>query len=668
MDSQHMRYLTCSRVVVLLATTAVLAVVVPTLSYSPPPGSPLANREHPRLLITSASLPALKTKLGSGGVWSSDFKAWVSWADGQYPSYSGVSGTELPRWLANYALIWITHPVAGVNYGKSKAEYGAAAKSMLMRLVSVSQKASNYDYYPGNSGLRLDSAALEWSEKAALAAFFKGIDEQQMTDAPKSPFNSQVAAARSQKILGALAIASDGADDAWADAALSRYPEFFSDTTGVTRSESDLGGEDGSMGQGNAYALAYTLPHVIVAEEAWRTANGIGSAAFYAIPERSFLRRMPQYFADQVLPWGVPTQGMAGGRRYVLSKNQRAAANLGAAESPSFALLTGLAGILKNIDPQMAGLAQWLVDNRVGDIPAGDVYNGRFPAIWKFVLGDKATPVHPSEAGMSLSHANQDGKFVFRTGWDDHSDSYITFRANRWMRATGGMSPNAPGSFTIDCNGPQVTFQGGNDGHDWGSYDGAGPGNHLIFPDRTQTKTTGAWDDEGGHRLLPGDSSGSVTFVPGSPHDTRESMRFLAANPSTARDVDYVWVDVTRSYNSTRFKDDYNPARVSEVVREMVYFRPENPGVDSDRVVVLDRATTTDTRFEKRWLFHTSGEPMVNGSVSRCSSAYWERCGQVDLHRCHESDGHQHGERLERSHVLVAPVAHKPSHREGRWP
>jgi hypothetical protein len=53
---------------------------------------------------------------------------------------------------------------------------------------------------------------------------------------------------------------------------------------------------------------------------------------------------------------------------------------------------------------------------------------------------------------------------------------------------------------------------------------------------------------------------------------------------------------------------------VSDVVRQLVYFRPQRPGLDPDRVVVFDRATSVDTRFEKRWLFHTSGEPIVNGT------------------------------------------------------
>jgi hypothetical protein len=278
--------------------------------------------------------------------------------------------------------------------------------------------------------------------------------------------------------------------------------------------------------------------------------------------------------------------------------------------------MTGLTGVLKAADPVASGLAQWLRNNRMGEIHTGDVYYGRYWALWKFTLGDVVAPVSPSEAAFPVSKAFQDGKWVFRTGWDNPNDSYVTVRANRWMRNGNGMSPNAPGGFTIDRKGPQVTFQGGNDGHEWGSESGAGPANVLLFVDTSRTGPSGPYDDLGGHRLAPDGTRGSLDWVPGSPYDAREAARFLPASASASRDADYVMVDVTRSYSSTRYRDNYNPARVSEVVRQVVYFRPTNIGVDPDRVVVFDRATTTDTKFEKRWLFHTSAEPLVNGSVT----------------------------------------------------
>ena len=588
--------------------------VVPAGSFTPPSGSPLALREHPRLLVSAASLPALKAKLGSGGVWASDFRTWVAWADSQYASHGSVDGRHLPEYVATYALIWLTHPVAGVSYGKSRAEYGTAARNMLMR-VPTAHTEVNIAHFPVALAYDWIYPLLTSTDKLTLAAFFRTIDLQSLVKVGADPFNSQVALARVMKTIGALAIARDGVDDAWADATLNRYEEFFSSTTGVTRSDSDLGGDDGTFSQGNTYALDYTYMHVVVSEEAWRTANAFSAAAFYSAPERAVLRRLPQYFADSVLPWGAPSSSSPGGRRYVLAKTQRSAANLGAADNYFGALMTAYTGVLKAADPQMSGLAQWLRDNRVGEARGGDVQMWTAWAVYKFVLGDKAPPVDPVAAGLKLSRAGRDGRFVFRTGWTNPADSYVTFRANRWARNGDGMSPNAPGGFTIDRNGPQVIFQGGNDGHDWGSSSGAGPANTLIFIDPTQTAPTGSYDDFGGHRMLPGVAQGSVDFVPGGPLDARDALRFLAAS-GAARDVDYVSADVTRSYNSSRYTDGRNPARVSDVVRQLVYFRPATPGVDADRVIVFDRTTTTNTRFEKRWLFHTSGEPSVNGSVT----------------------------------------------------
>jgi hypothetical protein len=531
--------------------------------------------------------------------------------DSQYGSYSSVSERELGTWVANYALVWVTYPVAGVSYGRSRAEYGTAAHSMLMRYVSLNPKAPS-QAFPAALAYDWITPLLNSTDKAQMGAFFKSVDELGLSGGGLNPFNSQVAMARGMKIVGALAISGDGTEEEWALASLNRYPEYYTEQTGLTRSESDLGGEDGSFGQGNTYAIDYTLPHVLVAEEAWRTANGLSSAAFYGVPERAFLRRAPQYLADLVLPWAVPSPDAPGGRNYVLSKSQRSAANLGASANATGALITALTGVLKAADPQMSGLAQWLRDNRVGEAKSGEVSYARNWAIWKFVLGDRTTPVSPPALGMPLSRAGRDGKVVLRTGWDHPGDTYITFRAPRWMLFGTGMSDLMSGSFTIDRWGPQVQNQGGNDGHDWGSGAGAGPANTLVFVDPSENSTD-YYSDRGGHRLLPDGIQGSIGFVSGGPHDTRDALRFMPA--AADRDVDYVLADITRAYNSTRFKDSVNPARVSEVVRELVYFRPATPGSSPDRVVIFDRTATTETRFEKRWMLHTATEPSVDGSV-----------------------------------------------------
>ena len=66
---------------------------------------------------------------------------------------------------------------------------------------------------------------------------------------------------------------------------------------------------------------------------------------------------------------------------------------------------------------------------------------------------------------------------------------------------------------------------------------------------------------------------------------------------------DYVAADITHAYNSTRYAEPGNPAKVSSVVRKLIYLR------EPKAVVVLDRVVTTDPKYPARWLLHTPAKP-----------------------------------------------------------
>src|SRR5215203_2169913 len=136
---------------VLLASIVLGAVLTQSpavrAAWVPIPGSPLANREHPRLLITSQSLPALKAKLSSGGVWHSDFQTWIGWADRQYGSALSVGAGDRVFVAADYALVWLTYPVSGISYGHSREEYGSVARSLLMNLPTLDVQVGNNFWY-----------------------------------------------------------------------------------------------------------------------------------------------------------------------------------------------------------------------------------------------------------------------------------------------------------------------------------------------------------------------------------------------------------------------------------------------------------------------------------------------------------------------------------------
>lgn len=590
---------------------SVVGVVVCFLLFSQlpaPTSAAVGMGAHPRMLVNAGTLGAIRSRLGTNGPWHEDFQRWVDWADSDYQRALTQHPTEVLYLAADYAFLAVTYPVPGINYARTQAQYAQKAKELLLQSTTAHAHLPSYEGWGPALAYDWIAGAMTAAEKRQVVDWFRAMP----TINDPNPFNSQVAVTRASSLMAALAVAGDGVEDEWAQRVVDSYQEFFSGPTGVTSSESELVGEDGGAGQGNNYGFSYTAPLVLMAEESWRTANGVSEEAHYGTPGKSFVRRLPQHFAYTILPWAVQNSSYPGGRRYVLWKSHYMYANKSASEPMYQAWLTGLTGVLDTAQPEMAGLARWLIANRTGPVRTEYPYNA-IMGLWKFIFARPGPALSPEQLGLPLSRQFRDGRFVFRTGWSDVNDSYVTVTFNRWIRDPWGMTPNYPGGFTLDRKGPQVIRQGGFSGHDWGSAN-AGPSNVLLFVDRTQAAPSGSHDDQGGQRLVPGLMRGMVDFVPNGPNDALGAVRFLPADSASGRDVDYVSGDVTRAYNSTRFKDDYNPARVASMVRQLLYFRPERQGVDADVLIVLDRATTTDVRFEKRWLFHTSGEPFVNGT------------------------------------------------------
>ena len=607
------------RVLLLTVGLALIAAGGPVASqgWTPTGSSPLALRSHPRLLVTAASLPAVRARMASGGFHNAAAKTWASWLDANYSRAWGPF--ELPGAIMNYSFAYVLlkdGALPGVSFGHSASEYGNLARTVLFRLVSDNGgRIGDENQEPGIIAYDWLYPLLSTQDRLTLVDWMKYADAK---NDEGTPFTVYAASIRGYRVMSGLAVYGDGIDDQWATTKIGQYGAYYRDPTGVTRSESDLGGNDGSAAEGISYGFSYTMRRTLLPEEAYRTANGISVANHYSGQDTRFFRYQPQHLLYRILPWATPYASLPGGRQYVLEKGHYNKAWGGAAEHEYSLWLSVVAGLYQTIDPNVSQLAAWLLQNRTGPLAENDVYILNDWVFGKFIAGPTSTiaPKSPTELGLSPTRYFHEGRFVFRSSWDDLDASYVTMNVNQWHRSPWGRSPLQPGAFQVHRKGPQVINQGGLTGHDWGAT-GAGPANMLIFPDRTQAASTGDWDDLGGHRryiYVQNNMRGSIDFVQESVADTLDAMRYTLADAQN--DVDYVYADVTRAYNSTRFKDDYNPARVSEVVRQMVYFRPAQPSTDPVRLVIFDRATTTNTKFEKEWLFHTATEPSVNGTAT----------------------------------------------------
>lgn len=79
----------------------------------------------------------------------------------------------------------------------------------------------------------------------------------------------------------------------------------------------------------------------------------------------------------------------------------------------------------------------------------------------------------------------------------------------------------------------------------------------------------------------------------------------ILAYESAPDQFDYVAADITAAYNSTRYAEPGNPAKVSSVVRKLAYLRQPNA------VVICDRVVTTDPGYSTRWLLHLAAKPQT---------------------------------------------------------
>ncbi len=71
----------------------------------------------------------------------------------------------------------------------------------------------------------------------------------------------------------------------------------------------------------------------------------------------------------------------------------------------------------------------------------------------------------------------------------------------------------------------------------------------------------------------------------------------------------YISADITAAYNSTRYAEPGNAAKVSSVVRKLAYLWEPNA------LVVFDRVVTTDPSYSTQWLLHTPAKPETESEV-----------------------------------------------------
>jgi hypothetical protein len=586
-------------------------------------GSPLAKRQHPRIWLTQDNIPAYQAKLG--GAFRSEYQAWVAYLDSAYDTADTAS--EYEKQALNFAFVYRVGAVPGISYGHSIADYGTKGKTLFMKAVSAGVGRNVPLAYDWLYDL------LSPADRVAAVGAFLALPVPKVTN----PLDDGESAERLAYIGAGLAFYGDGVDDT---SALAMIEKYYSLQGGAAPIEfhNFVAGDDGGWSQGISYSVhGGSSPWLSLLQltEAWRTAQGMSEFETYGDLKASTFRFYPQWYAYSILPHAVPSKnGGPDGLLRTLYRTHLMEAAQGVLFGDIQAMLSA-ARMFSTIDPKMASLAEWMLEQRTGVLPVTGTTGRRFALLGHFIFGRKVAPASPQDVGLPASKLfDRLGWAVMRTDFDANEGSMVTFMGSPWSRAGGAYTNFNQNSFTIDRRGPVVINSGIQPHHGYSNSTWAS--NTIIFPDPTITPTSDS--DRGGQRTSFPEPTRSSVLVPNSAWDLGGVRHFETYSPADGRTYDYVFSDATRAYNGPANADTKNPKKVDLFTRQMVYFRPDS-GAEPDQVIIFDRTRTTSTQFEKRWLLHTAAEPMVNGSEVLEREGKWRYSGATMIQATNTANG-----------------------------
>lgn len=286
--------------------------------------------------------------------------------------------------------------------------------------------------------------------------------------------------------------------------------------------------------------------------------------------------------------------------------------------------------------PVGIGLSQHIRDNSMPyyDYSGAD---GMFIALYydaaKEPMAKSLSSLPPSEW---LSRGAADIA-VMRSGWAQ-DDTYIWVSCGDYF---GAHQHDEAGAFQIFRRSILSGSDGAYDNFDsdhWANYYSQHsvhanvPAVYMpgeVFP-TSKSLSGGPNVNDGGQRVLRRNKQGTGFPSPDLPTylANKSSGPFYETGDlkvfETALCHQYVACDITRAYDSTLVTTNDNPAKVSEVTRQLVFLPP-------DLLVVLDRIEATDPSYEKRFLLHMPAAPTVAGSEFSVTNGPGELKGRVLL-------------------------------------
>jgi len=593
-----------------------LAQVLPT--YTPPAGSPLARKVHPRLFFTAEALPVLRQRLNT--IYAGELQNFITVMDGFYnESIDNIPQNYKFHDARNFAFLYLLDPaqMPRFRFGHTREAYGRRAIALALRIALIRGYVDGHDspalrsFSGGYINLALGCVydwcfpMLQLAEKQKIAQGLINLYANREKDA-----NPDMHVQLSNQLLGHAHHGSVGAITFWGDALGASYEakaqemlnfmkamyldRIFDTATQVM--ENSSGWSEGW----NYQFLSFNNAKMF----AGAAGPALGINFFKTC---SWLAQYPLQFLCNVLPY--PIDGS-----YFLSRNDAGQLEATRNERYTRSLITIGAALAKD-DPKMASLAKWLLDKH-GDDAKLKAEPRAYALFYDFIWGCKdVLAKSPQQLNIPLTQKLGLGQIVMRSSWDDAA-TRLTFWAPKWWLAPHAHYDQA--SFTIEKYGP-LALDGGVDkggGFDMGkSKYSRATINHNVIGVRNPA--------EKGNELLDYqmevDSDADVytasSYQPGGANQVGE----IEAFESIAGQYDYINYNYSRSY---RGGQSVNLAR-----REFVYLRAPNPSAPNDQefVVITDRINTLKAEYEKRFMLHASFQPdLIDGTWTTISEGVAE--------------------------------------------
>jgi hypothetical protein len=619
---------------------------------------------RPRLFVTTDNLGVIRERAASSH--TDEYKALLNACNTSCLQYSQGNLTRRPSVGYICAFLYQINKdgmisVPGVTYEYSADDFAAVAKDIV---VYYSDEAMNYDYHTDYlfafdwiyEYIMSDSSLmLDLHRKLLIRYGYNGPDSYSFRHDFQAYY---ISAGASNALYYALTAIGDSRPvdlDIWSDGYHKDVLDEHFDTSdeaalryihrslynfnpnddnpvswvrGLVPAQNLAAADDGGYPEGSAYELGYVQGFfqfltawegATADERAIRTNNRVMyDPLFWLYLAREYGYRPWRYqvtFDDNrnytPLTAGLTSWYQAQSLRPPLFAHIHYASKYG---------LTGL-----------AGLSQWLLQNRISDRAYVNWSN-----LMALIYHDKSVqPQSPTDLNLPLSKVfggstdTYEGKkagmgyLIMRSSWDPANVLHAGFKSSPWIYC-GHIHPN-DGTFFINLKedlviGTSGTYENGDDYlHEREYFRRTIGGNNLLIYDSNEfypgVYKLSAINDGGQFRQ--GQISRYYRAVNGMP----QSRAGLVKTASTAR-YDYAGTNLAKQYNLDIRGTDHN--KVDQYWRHFFWLKSRDqlqPDI-GNYFVVYDQVKTTDDRFDFRWLLHLQGEPVIDGDYINLDGHY----------------------------------------------